>query len=741
MSDQISSLKVIGLISGGKDSFFSLLHCLANNHRVVALVNLYPPAGPSLASEQEELNSFMYQTAGHAVIPSYSEALNLPLYRQEILGSALNQSKEYGPTSSTNAAHDSLAAKYYLDETENLLFLLRKVITAHPTANAVCSGAILSTYQRTRIESIAQRLGLIHLSYLWQYPSLPPLSPGGLLDDMRAVGFDVRLVKVASGGLDESILWGNLMDITVNKQVQKAMERFGGSVLGEGGEYETLVIDGPAPFWKGRLDVEPSERSIEIGGGGEAWIRFRGRAKVIAKTETKELLNDSGWKERIKLPGLWDQAFERLVKKISLLPSQCTSPIQSGLRLNSPEAWEAKPVALEALHTFTLYNLTGLNHGAKASAQMSIINSKLLNELRARGLSNANSVIFTAILLRTMKDFQSVNAVYGTLFTKPNPPARVTIACGDYLPLDVQVMVSFIVSLDDELLEGLHVQSRSYWAPANIGPYSQAISIPFHSSMIDPHLVYVAGQIPLVPASMEVLDKDDNTYIGSSVASSSLFQRQACLALQHLWRCGKAMNVSWWVNAVAFVIAGDDAGDKAMVAWKIWAEVHQMDLWDAGDKTEDEDGLDDFDVWDIRQGGLGRFSTDDLECACLPDFKRMPNSTSDNVPHFFAVQVDGLPRGCEIEWQSLGLAYQDSDTPTVQSTLTHAEISSDRSGQAFSTELGALLDRMQSKSSSDITIYTPHPELISELGVQVIPCRAVWGLNGNRLAAGVIIRD
>lgn len=50
-------------------------------------------------------------------------------------------------------------------------------------------------------------------------------------------------------------------------------------------------------------------------------------------------------------------------------------------------------------------------------------------------------------------------------------------------------------------LEALHVQSRSFWAPANIGPYSQAISVPSRKGSND-RSVYIAGQIPLIPATM-----------------------------------------------------------------------------------------------------------------------------------------------------------------------------------------------------------------------------------------------
>lgn len=192
-------LKVIALISGGKDSLFSILHCLANGHSVVALANLYPP--PSADStepehEADDLNSYMYQTVGHSLIPLYSAALDIPLYRQPILGAAINTDKTYAPPPPTATTTTSP------DETESLLPLLQRILHDHPSADALSTGAILSTYQRTRIESVATRLGLVPLSYLWHYTSLPPYAPAALLRDMAAVGQDARIVKVASGGLD-----------------------------------------------------------------------------------------------------------------------------------------------------------------------------------------------------------------------------------------------------------------------------------------------------------------------------------------------------------------------------------------------------------------------------------------------------------------------------------------------------------------------------------------------------------
>lgn len=56
-------MEVVALISGGKDSCFSMMCAVKQGHRVVALANLLP---------QEEcvddVDSWMFQTVGHNVI-------------------------------------------------------------------------------------------------------------------------------------------------------------------------------------------------------------------------------------------------------------------------------------------------------------------------------------------------------------------------------------------------------------------------------------------------------------------------------------------------------------------------------------------------------------------------------------------------------------------------------------------------------------------------------------------------
>ena len=80
-------------------------------------------------------------------------------------------------------------------------------------------------------------------------------------------------------------------------------------------------------------------------------------------------------------------------------------------------------------------------------------------------------IISMVLLLSDMSDFTAVNPVYATYFTLPLPPSRVTVSVG----MPDKVRLSAIISTQPRT--GLHVQSRSYWAPANIGPYSQSISV------------------------------------------------------------------------------------------------------------------------------------------------------------------------------------------------------------------------------------------------------------------------
>jgi diphthine-ammonia ligase len=166
-------MRVVALVSGGKDSCYSMMKCVEHGHTIVALANLHPPT-----PDVDEMDSFMYQTVGHQHVDAIAQSMELPLFRQEIGGSAVLQGMRYERTEG--------------DEVEDLLTLLATVQRCMPSVEAVCSGAILSNYQRYRVEDVCARLGLASLSYLWQRRQ------DELLQEMVTAGVHAVLVKVCS---------------------------------------------------------------------------------------------------------------------------------------------------------------------------------------------------------------------------------------------------------------------------------------------------------------------------------------------------------------------------------------------------------------------------------------------------------------------------------------------------------------------------------------------------------------
>ncbi|KAL9605152.1 MAG: hypothetical protein Q9219_000086 [cf. Caloplaca sp. 3 TL-2023] len=713
----------------------------------------------------------MYQTVGHNLVPLYAEMLALPLYRQQILGSAVNQEKDYhSPTNSRlqRGVSDTMIAE---DETETMLVLLHRIKKDHPEANAVCSGAILSNYQRTRIESVALRLQLVPLAYLWQYPDLPSPEPrtDGLLEDMAAIGLDARLIKVASGGLDESLLWENVCGRATRKRITKAMERFGGSVLGEGGEFETLVLSGPLPFFEGAIQIEEGQRRVIRGGGGEAWIAFTGGT---VEKKGKERCEIENWLEKLRMPDLLDKMFEGLLET----PDQEDHRTQA-VDVSIPATPRSPGNVRQHIQSYVYTGkwtskISNVScSGNDTEEQIEKIKDSLLSLLEATVKRSVHDIISTTILLRSMDDFPVVNQSYAELFSsRPNPPARVTVACGDSLPRGVNVMISVIVSLQTDIeCHRLHVQSRSYWAPANIGPYSQATTLRLDNEGVGA-LVYIAGQIPLIPESMDVVTRASLPENIAGIPGLTEFRLQSALSLQHLWRIGKTMKVGWWIGAVAFLVAeSHDQGPKALTSASIWAAAHAREYYTRSESLETLADNTDFDVWDQERNGNRNFMPGP-EAQSLLDFSCLSVVHADDserqiehdcIPPFFAVEVAQLPRQSEIEWQALGLSQAPlkvvktisqqaisitifsmaSDNITfgfVEIKLVNEEINIDR---LVEQSLLLLQVRCNIANAADghKTIYTAYDVDCDKFKAELIPGRSVWNARGEQLAAAMVV--
>ncbi|RDL34548.1 uncharacterized protein BP5553_07676 [Venustampulla echinocandica] len=772
------SLNVIALISGGKDSFFSLLHCVQNGHKVVALANLYPaPTTPTSEEsnhgvdneEEHDLNSFMYQTVGHTVIPLYAQALQIPLYREPIVGTAAQTGASY--------AHDEEERSEAQDETESLVPLLRRIIAEHPTANALSTGAILSTYQRTRVESVALRLGLTPLGFLWKYPILPPGTQISLLEDMQSVGLDARIVKVASGGLDESFLWGNVASPPVMRRVEKCMKRFGtdgdGAVLGEGGEFETLVIDGPSSLFKGKIVILEEDRSIVREGGGAAWLRIR-HAEVVMKNidEAEETL--------CRLPGTLDQIFSDALGDLDGNQEAIGSSSLLGT-FEGPVSPIQQPPLRPVLDTdkggivYWVVNPAAIGSDASVSQQASSLLTEIQKRLTKLSLQSTD-IISTLIILRSMQDFTVVNKIYSTLFTKPNPPARVTISCGTNLPENTHLIIHLRINNPQSsnqptrvARKALHVQSRSYWAPANIGPYSQAISIPLPTPSADSsggqgevRVVAVAGQIPLTAHTMAIPHLGTKNSTSSPLSAHDTFladcKSQTVLALQHLWRIGEEMDVGWWTSAVAYLPAAsaESNAERASIAGQAWRIVH----CETPTVEEDGDG-EERDLWEEKYyAGMAQRGAQQTQ-KLLPDWNIVkPCGRSIDHPPFFAVEVDELPRQSSIEWHAhMGVVngpvtihpsahnhrwslYQCTFGGRLQSIIAieHLEPSSEtRNALHEALEALGMDDSGESGWFASYVDVSVQGAWGSGVSSGMIPCTRIWGGSGNRLGAVLII--
>lgn len=127
--------KVIGLLSGGKDSCFNLMHCVANGHEIVAIATLQPepgiggwvfPFSPRHRQLIDELDSHLYQSVGTQLLPLIAKSMSLPLFTRHIKGKAVERGPEYGDRSKGGEGSGSKG-----DETEDLTELLRDVLVRH----------------------------------------------------------------------------------------------------------------------------------------------------------------------------------------------------------------------------------------------------------------------------------------------------------------------------------------------------------------------------------------------------------------------------------------------------------------------------------------------------------------------------------------------------------------------------------------------------------------------------------
>lgn len=529
-------MRTVALISGGKDSCFNMLHCVAAGHEIVALANLRPND-----TELYEIDSYMYQTVGHDVIDLYSEAMGLPLYREYIQGTSLQIDSDYIEESQ--------------DEVEDLYRLLARVKEME-SIEAVSVGAILSNYQRVRVENVCKRLKLVSLAYLWQRDQ------DELLNDIIQCRVEAVLIKVAALGLDPAKYLGKSLQ-SCQKDLQLLNQKYGLHICGEGGEYETLTLD--CPLFRKRIKIEEMESVAHTKDpiAPVAYLKFNHLRLIDKEGAGKE--NDLQLRIRnipVKKPA------EFCLEELNSI-SDVTIDVhcQRGRFVNV----ENGEFSISIREDSGMLSIGGL----VAESENDMLHTMdTLKEILEKRNYCCSSLVSVCLYIRDMAEYVHINEIYSRYFGL-NPPVRVCVQS----PIKSYALIEAVAFPHLPQKRVMHIQSISHWAPANIGPYSQCIEVK--------DLLFVSGQIGLIPGSM-------------TLPTPANFASECRLSLRHCTRLLNAMdadiNLTNAIQAVCFVCDEAHIGEaksfwkdyggeenvvtfvvvsclpkNALVEWQIWA--------------------------------------------------------------------------------------------------------------------------------------------------------------------------
>ena len=215
----------VSLFSGGKDSSWALYRALEADHPVERLVTVHPTG-----------DSYMYHVPATKLAELAAESIGIELLSVE---------------------PDDFEAETVVDASEQGDAELQPLEVALTGLNerldggigGVTAGAVESEYQTSRIRGMCDRLGAELFAPLWQE------DPVELAEAMLDAGFEIRIIQVAAYGLDESWL-GRRLDTDTLEELITLNEEYGVHPLGEGGEFETLVTDGPHMDRRIELDFD-----------------------------------------------------------------------------------------------------------------------------------------------------------------------------------------------------------------------------------------------------------------------------------------------------------------------------------------------------------------------------------------------------------------------------------------------------------------------------------------------------
>jgi len=223
-------MRLAVLFSGGKDSTYAL-NLVKREHEVKFLITIFPEKG-----------SWMFHFPCIELTKLQAKALGI----KQVIAKTKGEKEK---------------------ELEDLKKAIKKV---RNKVEGIVSGAVASNYQKSRIDRVCEDLGLQSISPLWQKDQL------SLLEE-EASCMGILITGVFCEGFDESWL-GRRMDKECLQDLIKLNKKYGVNLSGEGGEYETFVLD--SPTFKKKILIESWKKVWE---GNSGYIVVE-KAKLINKT-------------------------------------------------------------------------------------------------------------------------------------------------------------------------------------------------------------------------------------------------------------------------------------------------------------------------------------------------------------------------------------------------------------------------------------------------------------------------
>jgi len=200
------------ITSGGKDSTLAVYKAMKKGRHLKYVVSIIP----------QNSESYMFHFPNAGIARTHAELMGVPAVVRETPGVKEKELKEL------EDALESVSNK----------------------VGAVSVGAVESVYQKARVEAICKRLGIDMIAPLWH------MKPDKIWKDCVDNVFEVMMVGVGCEGLGKEWL-GRIIDRKALKELTELSRKYDFHLGGEGGEFETTVLD--CPMFSRRIRVKRGE--------------------------------------------------------------------------------------------------------------------------------------------------------------------------------------------------------------------------------------------------------------------------------------------------------------------------------------------------------------------------------------------------------------------------------------------------------------------------------------------------